>query len=64
MEEIFLTCPYCLQSISILLDTGVYGSNTIIDDCEVCCRPIEITYNVEDFNLIGFYYNKIEGNEY
>lgn len=64
MEEIFLTCPYCLQSISILLDTGVYGSNTIIDDCEVCCRPIEITYDVEDFNLIGFYYNKIEGNEF
>lgn len=64
MEEKFLTCPYCLQAISVLLDTGVFGSNTIIDDCEVCCRPIEITYEIEDSQVVSFYYEKIEGNEY
>ena len=64
MEEKYLTCPYCLQAISVLLDTGVFGSNTIIDDCEVCCRPIEITYSVEEREVVAFSYNSIEGNEY
>ncbi len=64
MEEKFITCPYCLQNISILLDTGVEGRYNIIDDCEVCCRPIDITYKVEDLEVIELYYNSIEGNEF
>lgn len=64
MEEIHIQCPYCLQSISILLDAGVYENTSVVDDCEVCCRPIEISYNVED-GIISFYsYNAIDGNEF
>ena len=44
--EKFFTCPYCLQRISMLLDLSV-DSQTFIEDCEVCCNPIEIFYNVE-----------------
>ena len=36
MEEIHIQCPYCLQAISILLDTGVYEPTEVVDDCEVC----------------------------
>jgi hypothetical protein len=25
-----------------------------VEDCEVCCRPIEITYAVEDDALVEF----------
>lgn len=64
MEEKFLQCPYCLESISILLDTGFEGSVNIIDDCEVCCRPIDINYKVEDFEIMDFYYQSIDGNEF
>lgn len=64
MEEKFLQCPYCLESISILLDTGFVGSVNIIDDCEVCCRPIDINYKVEDFEIMDFYYQSIDGNEF
>jgi len=64
MEEKFITCPYCLESISILLDTGVDGRANIVDDCEVCCRPIEINYKVEDFEIIDLNYQAIEGNEF
>ena len=35
MEEIHIQCPYCLQAISILLDTGIYEPATIVEDCEV-----------------------------
>ncbi|MGE0051052.1 MAG: CPXCG motif-containing cysteine-rich protein [Arcobacter sp.] len=64
MEEIHIQCPYCLQAISILLDTGIYESTTIVEDCEVCCRPIEITYIVEDKEIKTYSYNSIEGNEF
>jgi hypothetical protein len=63
MEEIHIQCPYCLQAISVLLDTGVYEYTTLVDDCEVCCRPIEISYMVEDGVISTYSYNSIEGNE-
>jgi hypothetical protein len=64
MEEKYIICPYCLQSISILLDRGVEGFVNIIDDCEVCCRPIDITYSVEDGEVVALDYRSIEGNEF
>ncbi|MEA1915553.1 MAG: CPXCG motif-containing cysteine-rich protein [Campylobacterota bacterium] len=64
MEEKHIQCPYCLQAISILLDTGIEGSSSIVDDCEVCCRPIEIDYTVRDFEVILIDYHAIDGNEF
>ena len=64
MEEIHIQCPYCLQPISILLDTGVYEITSVVDDCEVCCRPIEISYNVEDGHISSYSCNSIDGNEF
>jgi len=64
LEEKFITCPYCHQAISILLDTGVYGFHEVVDDCEVCCRPIEITYGVEDGFITTISYSAIEGNAF
>jgi hypothetical protein len=64
MEEKFITCPYCLQNISVLLDTGIDGRANIIDDCEICCRPIDITYSVDNMVVVDLYYTSIEGNEF
>ena len=57
MEEYFFTCPYCWQRISMLMDTSV-SEQSYIEDCEVCCRPIQITYTasggqVESFDAGG-----------
>ena len=52
MEHAF-TCPYCWQRISMVLDTSI-DSQTYIEDCEVCCKPIEIYYAIEDGNLTEF----------
>jgi hypothetical protein len=46
-------CPYCGEEISMVLDTSV-TRQTYIEDCEVCCRPIEVTYVVEDGELVEF----------
>ena len=64
MEEIHIQCPYCLQAITVLLDCGVYELTSVVDDCEVCCRPIEITYNVEEGIISSYTYNAIDGNEF
>ena len=64
MEEMNIQCPYCLQAITVLVDTGVFEYTTVIDDCEVCCRPIEISYIVENGVVASLSYNSMEGNEY
>jgi len=53
MKEQFFQCPYCWESISMLVDTSV-SSQTYIEDCEVCCRPIEISYLSQNDALISF----------
>jgi transcription elongation factor Elf1 len=52
MEHFFL-CPYCGEGISMVLDVSI-SHQTYIEDCEVCCRPIEIRYAIEDEALVEF----------
>jgi hypothetical protein len=51
--EHFFTCPYCWQTISMVLDVSV-PEQTYVEDCEVCCQPIEVSYATEDGELTGF----------
>ncbi len=39
LEEITISCPYCGEIISVLLDEQEVGSE-YIEDCQVCCKPI------------------------
>jgi DNA replicative helicase MCM subunit Mcm2 (Cdc46/Mcm family) len=52
MIEHFFACPHCWQQISMLLDPAY--SQTYVEDCEVCCNPIEITVQFEDGELMHF----------
>jgi hypothetical protein len=52
MEHFFM-CPYCWQTISMVLDLSV-PEQTYVEDCEVCCQPIEISYATEDEAVIDF----------
>ena len=42
-----IDCPYCGESIDILLDASV-SSQRYIEDCQVCCRPITLDVNVDE----------------
>jgi len=53
MYEHFFQCPYCWEEISMLLD-GSVGQQTYIEDCEVCCRPIEVFTRFESNELTEF----------
>ncbi len=52
MEHTF-TCPFCGEEISMVLDLSV-RRDSYVEDCEVCCNPIEISYSVEDGTLTSF----------
>ena len=44
MDSLFLEtihCPYCGESIEIQVDASA-GEQAYIEDCQVCCRPIEL----------------------
>jgi hypothetical protein len=51
--EYFFSCPYCWQEISMLVDPAV-RSQTYVEDCEVCCHPIQIRYSLEDGAVADF----------
>ena len=52
MIEHFFNCPHCWQEISMLLDPAY--SQTYIEDCEVCCNPIEVQVVFEEKELTLF----------
>ena len=52
--EHFFSCPYCFEEISMVLDLSVEGRQTYIEDCEVCCQPIEISFEAENSALVYF----------
>jgi len=37
----------------MVLDTSV-TNQTYVEDCEVCCHPIEVRYSAEDGEIVGF----------
>ncbi len=39
LEEKAVQCPYCGETIDVLIDCSVAAQN-YIEDCQVCCRPI------------------------
>jgi transposase-like protein len=47
IETIAIQCPYCGESYETVVDLSA-GSQRYIEDCAVCCRPIEITLQVGD----------------
>lgn len=57
--EHFFTCPYCWQTVSMILDLSIEEQG-YVEDCEVCCNPIEINYKAQDFELENFSADSIE----
>jgi len=39
------SCPYCGEPIAMLIDASA-GDADYIEDCPVCCRPIEVRLTV------------------
>ena len=52
-EEFFFQCPYCWGNISMIFDKSIY-KDSYIEDCEICCNPIEVDYHFLDNQIENF----------
>ncbi|NNC98521.1 MAG: CPXCG motif-containing cysteine-rich protein [Gammaproteobacteria bacterium] len=39
-------CPYCGESIELVIDTSIEAQE-YIEDCEVCCRPMIVRVQID-----------------
>ena len=45
-----ITCPYCGEHFPLEIDVSS-GTQEYIEDCEVCCRPINVFIDVNEDNV-------------
>ncbi len=43
-----VTCPYCGESVEIVLDPGGGPAQEYVEDCEVCCQPWRVNVSYGD----------------
>ena len=48
--ESTVVCPFCWQPVSMLFDLSA-GEQTLVEDCQVCCNPMQITYRTAGEDL-------------
>lgn len=46
ISEKGISCPYCGEAISVLIDDSL-SEQSYVEDCQVCCRPIVVTVSVD-----------------
>ena len=59
MEEHFFQCPHCWEDISMLIDVS-QRQQTYIEDCEICCNPIQLSVITEAQTITAFNIESIE----
>jgi Cysteine-rich CPXCG len=40
--ELETSCPYCGEPITLVIDEGGGANQNYVEDCEVCCRPMQV----------------------
>lgn len=46
-ELVSARCPYCGEAIELAVDPSA-GSAAYVEDCPVCCRPMQVEVDVLD----------------
>ena len=59
MIEYYFDCPHCWQNQLKLIDPSIEMQN-FIEDCEVCCNPLELTLTVINNRIESFVVVKLE----
>ena len=59
MLESYFICPYCWENQIKMVDPSLL-TQTYIEDCEVCCNPIEFHINISENELVEITPNSLE----
>ena len=52
IDTVRISCPYCGEKVELVIDCSV-TSQVYIEDCEVCCKPINISANIDEYGIIS-----------
>ena len=44
--EVEVQCPYCWENFELLVDASI-DSQEYVEDCEICCRPIDFIIEID-----------------
>ena len=51
LESRSVDCPYCGESIELQIDCSI-TQQRYIEDCQVCCRPINVNVSIDDEEIM------------
>lgn len=46
-------CPYCGEPIALWVDEDGGSAQTYVEDCSVCCRPMQVRVHVDEEGWAG-----------
>ena len=64
LSEKEITCPYCWEQFSLFIEPSLEAGESYIEDCYICCRPIEIYIVHQSQDTVEIRLSRIEGNEF
>ncbi len=47
LVDVRVQCPYCWENFTLLVDASI-ADQEYVEDCEICCRPIDFSINVNE----------------
>lgn len=53
LTEHYFACPWCGETVSVLLDLSV-PDQEYIEDCEVCCNPMALRVRADAGEVRSF----------
>jgi len=59
MLEHYFDCPHCWENQLKMIDSSI-SNQSFIEDCEVCCNPLEFNLTLSENELTSSSVNSIE----
>lgn len=53
-NDFTFSCPYCDQTLSVRLDVTGGQKQSFVYDCEICCRPVLLRFELEGEEVVNF----------
>jgi len=53
MIEYYFDCPHCWENQLKMIDSTI-EKQLFIEDCEVCCNPIEFNLSIINNHIVSF----------
>ena len=52
-QSVEISCPFCGETFTTMVDLSA-GTTSYIEDCQVCCRSMEVHVRVNDLETEDF----------